>query len=93
MLGKIIFSHLSISSTLYANDCLTENQWTILDLDGEKYFFATNYWVKIEARKVSPTEHIPHGRKYSLTLHDQYYERIIGYERPLHGQITGGLGS
>lgn len=27
------------------------------------------YWTKFEAKKVSSTENIPHGIKYSLTLY------------------------
>jgi hypothetical protein len=53
---------------------------TLLDSDGEIYSITNGYWVKIEARKVTPTEHIPYGIKYSLTLHDKHNERIIGYD-------------
>ena len=38
------------------------------------------YWTKFEARKVEPNDHIPHGIKYSLTLHNRRNERIIGYD-------------
>lgn len=42
------------------------------------------YWTKIEVRIGDPTDHIPHGSKYSLTLHDSYNIRILGYDNA-HG--------
>lgn len=38
------------------------------------------YWTKFEARKVEPSDNIPHGIKYSLTLHNRRNERILGYD-------------
>ena len=38
------------------------------------------FWVKIEAWTVSVTPDIPHGIRYSLTLHEPYGERILGYD-------------
>lgn len=57
---------------------------TLLDLDGEIFAIDEWYWVKFEARRVDPTEHIPHGIRYSLTLHDKNNRRIIGYDNA-HG--------
>ena len=45
----------------------------IIDLDG-------GCWVKIEAWRVEVTEHVPHGIRYSLTLHEPYGKRILGYD-------------
>lgn len=42
------------------------------------------YWTKIEAKAVSPNDKIPHGIKYSLTLHDKNNTRVIGYDNA-HG--------
>ncbi len=53
---------------------------TLLDLDGKIYWPKPQYWVKLEARSVEPTKHIPHGIKYSLTLHDRNNTRILGYD-------------
>ena len=39
---------------------------------------------KIEAKFVAPSENIPHGINYSLTLHDKNNKRIIGYDNA-HG--------
>jgi len=53
---------------------------TLLDLDGRKYWLRAQYWVKFEARLVEPTKHIPHGIKYSLTLHDRNNTRVLGFD-------------
>ncbi len=38
------------------------------------------YWIKIEARVVDASTDIPHGIRYSLTLHEPYGKRILGYD-------------
>jgi hypothetical protein len=38
------------------------------------------YWIKIEAWLVEATRHMPHGVRYSLTLHDKYGKRVLGYD-------------
>ena len=43
------------------------NLETLLDLDGEIFVMDAGYWVKIEAKRVSPSPSIPHGIRYSLT--------------------------
>jgi len=53
---------------------------TLLDLDGIIIEQIGGYWTKYEIRRVSPTEEIPHGIRYSLTLHDRSGERIIGFD-------------
>jgi hypothetical protein len=53
---------------------------TLLELDGEIYDQGDGYWVKIEARRVVPTLHVPHGIRYSLTLHDRYGMRMLGFD-------------
>ena len=53
---------------------------TLLDLDGTRFWPKTQYWVKFKARLVEPTPHIPHGIKYSLTLHDRNNTRILGFD-------------
>lgn len=52
----------------------------LLALDGEIYFMDKGYWIKIEAREVHVSKHIPHGVRYSLTLHDRNNTRILGYD-------------
>lgn len=54
----------------------------LLDLDGEQYCCDSvkGYWVKFEISKIDPNVHIPYGIRYSLTLHDRYNTRLIGYD-------------
>jgi hypothetical protein len=52
----------------------------LLDLDGSILDQGDGYWIKIEARAVGPTKEIPHGIRYSLTLHEPYGKRILGYD-------------
>lgn len=56
----------------------------LLDLDGEVFRMENGYWTKFEAREVEPSAQIPHGIKYSLTLHDRHNQRILGYDNA-HG--------
>jgi hypothetical protein len=53
---------------------------TLLDLDELIIEQAGGYWTKFEVRRVLPTEEIPHGIRYSLTLHDRSGERIMGFD-------------
>ena len=53
---------------------------TLLDLHGEILVQEGGYWIKIEAWTIEPTEGIPHGIRYSLTLHDSKGKRILGYD-------------
>lgn len=53
---------------------------TLLDLHGEILVQEGGYWIKIEAWTVEPTKEIPHGIRYSLTLHDPAGERVLGYD-------------
>lgn len=52
----------------------------LLDLNGEVFWFEEKYWTKIEATKVTPSREVPHGIKYSLTLHDKHNNRIFGMD-------------
>lgn len=40
----------------------------------------SGYWTKFEAYQVEPNEQIPHGVRYSLSLHDKNNTRIIGFD-------------
>ena len=53
---------------------------TLLDLDGEIFPMDNGYWTKFEANRVEPTIQIPHGIRYSLTLHDRNNTRILGFD-------------
>jgi hypothetical protein len=52
----------------------------LLDLDGETLVQQGGYWVKIEARTCEASLQVPHGISYSLTLHDRYGERLLGFD-------------
>ena len=54
---------------------------TLLDLDGVIIEQAGGCWTKFEVRRIAqPTEEIPHGIRYSLTLHDSRGERLMGFD-------------
>ena len=53
---------------------------TLLDLDGSILEQEGGYWIKIEARRIPPSEHAQHRIRYSLTLHDKYGTRVLGYD-------------
>ena len=53
---------------------------TLLELDGEIFMLDDGYWTKFEVHLVEETEQIPHGIRYSLTLHGKHNARILGYD-------------
>ena len=53
---------------------------TLLELHGLCIAQEGGYWVKFEVFEVTPTSHIPHGVSYSLTLHDKYNQRVMGFD-------------
>lgn len=53
---------------------------TLLDLDGSVIDQGDGYWIKIEAWRVVASVEVPHGIRYSLTLHEPYGRRILGYD-------------
>lgn len=57
---------------------------TLLQLDGEIFPMDNGYWVKFKVHLIQKSTHIPHGISYSLSLHDRYNRRVIGYDNA-HG--------
>ena len=53
---------------------------TLLDLHEQVIDQEGGYWVKIEAWQVQATPAVPHGIRYSLTLHSPDGLRIMGYD-------------
>jgi hypothetical protein len=53
---------------------------TLLNLDGEIFPMDSGYWTKFEAYRVNPEPYMPHGVRYSLTLHDRYNRRVLGFD-------------
>lgn len=56
----------------------------LLELNGTVMQREDGYWWKVEARKVEPSREIPHGVRYSLTLHNSSNERVFGIDNA-HG--------
>ena len=52
----------------------------LLLLDGEIFPMDSGFWVKFEVKRVEPNVKIPHGVRYSLTLHDSRNRRVLGYD-------------
>src|SRR5665647_2524300 len=53
---------------------------TLIELHDQIIEQNGGYWIKIEAWEVAATKGIPHGIRYSLTLHEPYGNRILGYD-------------
>jgi len=53
---------------------------TLLDLDGSILEQERGYWIKLEAKRVEESENTPHGIRYSLTLHNKFGTRVLGYD-------------
>jgi hypothetical protein len=53
---------------------------TLIDLHDQIIDQGGGYWIKIEAWVVDASTDIPHGIRYSLTLHEPYGKRILGYD-------------
>ena len=56
----------------------------LLDLNGESFWVNENYWVKFSVKTVEANPRKPHGIDYSLTLHNRFNERIMGFDNA-HG--------
>ena len=52
----------------------------LLQLHGEVFPMDNGFWVKFEVYTIDPSNHIPHGIRYSPTLHDKFNRRILGYD-------------
>ncbi len=53
---------------------------TLLALDGSVFEQEAGFWIKIVAHQVEASDFIPHGIRYSLTLHNRYGTRVLGYD-------------
>lgn len=53
---------------------------TLLDLDGEIFPMDDGFWVKFNVKTIRPVQNTPHGIRYSMTLHDRYNTRVIGFD-------------
>jgi hypothetical protein len=53
---------------------------TLIDLNGQIIDQGEGYWIKIDAWMIEASQEVPHGIRYSLTLHEPYGKRILGYD-------------
>lgn len=53
---------------------------TLIDMDGYRFTYESEYWWKIEVRKEAPSKFRPHGIRYNLTFHNNYNTRIFGID-------------
>lgn len=53
---------------------------SLLELDGLEYCIVAGYWVKFSATRIEPNEHRPFGIKYSLSMHNRYGTRLVGFD-------------
>lgn len=59
----------------------SKNIDVLLDLDGVIIEQSGGYWTKFEVRQLpKATEAIPHGIRYSLTLHSKDGKRVMGFD-------------
>ena len=65
---------------------------TLLDLDGQIFVVDPDgrHWVKFSVQRVEPTSERPHGLSYSLTLHSEGGERLVGFDNAHPVQPTAG---
>jgi len=63
---------------------------TLLDLHHQVIDQEGGYWIKIEAWEVPVSLQIPHGIRYSLTLHDPGGRRIMGYDNAHSVKVRSG---
>ncbi len=63
---------------------------TLLDLHQEVIDQDDGYWVKIEAWEVAISDAVPHGVRYSLTLHNPKGMRILGYDNAHSVKLRSG---
>jgi hypothetical protein len=62
---------------------------TLLDLHGEILDQGNGYWVQIQTWPVEVTKDVPHGLRYSLTLHDRHGTRIMGFDNAHAAKVAG----
>jgi hypothetical protein len=67
---------------------------TLLDLDGQVLVLDENggYWVKFEVARVAATRERPHGLSYSIKLHGNDNERLVGFDNEHAVRQSAGPG-
>ena len=49
----------------------------------------TGHWTKFEAYSVTVSAHIPHGIKYSFTLHEKKINGLSASTMPMQSSLNG----
>lgn len=58
-----------------------EREWEyFLGLHRTRIAYDGGYWATFRVIRVEPDEGRPHGWQYSLTLHDENDDRVLGYD-------------
>lgn len=67
----------------------------LLLLDGESFIVdpEDGCWTRFTVKRVATTAERPHGLRYSLTLHDGYGERLLGFDNAHPIQEVSGPGA
>ena len=67
----------------------------LLFIDGERFVVDADgkCWVKFEVKQCRVTPERPHGLKYSLTLHDEDGERLLGFDNAHAIRVGSGPGA
>jgi hypothetical protein len=67
---------------------------TLLDLDGQVLVLDEKggYWVKFDVKLVEVSEERPHGLDYSITLHGNDNERLVGFDNAHAVRRSAGPG-
>jgi hypothetical protein len=67
----------------------------LLLLDGESFVVHSDdgCWTSFMVKRVPATSERPHGLRYSLTLHDGYGERLVGFDNAHAIQEGAGPGA
>jgi hypothetical protein len=68
---------------------------TLLLLDGESFIadLEGKYWVKFVVKQVPASPERPHGLNYSLTLHDESGDRLLGFDNAHPVRENAGSGA
>lgn len=62
----------------------------LLELAGEIYVQEGGYWIKVEASPTRACPGVPHGIRYSLTLHAPDGNRVLGFDNAHPVRAAGG---
>lgn len=73
--------HRMITHEMAAKDDDQQAEWEhFLGLHRRKIRYDNGYWATFRVMRVEPDEGRPHGWQYSLTLHDEDDDRILGFD-------------